>query len=87
MVRDFAGWLNQIIEYWGATPSSRTVRRLIRQADFSVRKEDKYSHKRQVQPGDHRRKLKPQTIERLNSVFADIPRQLGYSDGDRSAAA
>jgi hypothetical protein len=46
--------------------------------EFTVDQEDIYSNKRQVTPGDHRRKLKPETIEHLNQVFADILQALNY---------
>ena len=38
---------------------------------FSVDKEDIYSHKRKVTPGDHREKLKDATVAELDDVFAD----------------
>lgn len=47
-------------------------------ADFQVQDEDVYRHKRQVMPGDHTRKLQPQTIAALNQQFANILQTLGY---------
>ncbi|MFO0828264.1 MAG: hypothetical protein U0572_08950 [Phycisphaerales bacterium] len=46
--------------------------------EFIQDEEDRYSHKRQIQPGDHQRKLKPQTIDRLNVEFAETLGHLGY---------
>jgi hypothetical protein len=48
------------------------------QDEFTVPAEDIHRHKRQVTPGDHRRKLKPETIEKLNAIFADVLHLLGY---------
>ncbi len=42
-------------------------------------KENPLKHVRQVMPGDHRRKLKPETIQCLNNIFAPILQPLGYS--------
>ncbi len=46
--------------------------------EFSVSTEDVQQHKRQVLPGDHRRKLSPPTIARLNEQFGRVLEQLGY---------
>ncbi|MBF2086428.1 sulfotransferase domain-containing protein [Thermoleptolyngbya sp. C42_A2020_037] len=46
--------------------------------DFQVEDEDVYRHKRQVLPGDHTRKLQPETIAVLNEKFAEILNALGY---------
>ncbi len=49
------------------------------QDEFTVSTEDIYRHKRQVTPGDHRRKLKPETVAELNAIFADVLQLLGYA--------
>lgn len=48
------------------------------QDDFSVATEDKFHHKRQVAPGDHRRKLSSSTISDLNRDFAHVLTDLEY---------
>lgn len=45
---------------------------------FMVSAEDIYEHKRQVTPGDHKRKLKHETISQLNSDFDDTLHLLEY---------
>lgn len=40
--------------------------------------ENVLAHVRQVSPGDHRRKLKPETIERLNEAFLPALTRYGY---------
>jgi hypothetical protein len=47
--------------------------------EFQAVKEDIYSHRRQLTPGDHVRKLRPDTIKQLNGVFADSLATLGYA--------
>ena len=46
--------------------------------DFNVESEDIYQHKRQINPGDHKRKLFPETIKELNHQFSDILDLLQY---------
>ena len=79
MVADFAGWLNQVLYFWGLDLDRRLIKTLVDGTDFEVQSEDVHSHKRQVTPGDHRRKLKPATIERLDEEFGDVLDRLGYS--------
>jgi hypothetical protein len=45
---------------------------------FTVSSEDIYRHKRQIAPGDHKRKLKEDTIKRLTFEFKDILKLLNY---------
>lgn len=81
MVRDFRGFLDDVIDYWGLSVDAATRERLLALADFHVSSEDVRSHKRQVTPGDHRRKLAPDTVRWLTDQFADVLGALGYVPG------
>ncbi|MGF1580493.1 MAG: sulfotransferase domain-containing protein [Gemmataceae bacterium] len=48
--------------------------------DFYCSKEDITQHKRQITPGDHRRKLQTSTIRYLNELFETELKLLGYAD-------
>ena len=78
MVMNFESWLDALIQGLELNVSPQIVDRIKREANFSVDREDIHSHKRQVQPGDHKRKLKPETIEILNDRFAEVLETLGY---------
>jgi hypothetical protein len=52
--------------------------RVADQLDIRPTKEDPYKHVRRVTPGDHREKLKPETSEKLNEIFATVIKQYGY---------
>ena len=78
MIRDFRAWLEQVLTFWGLPTNTRTVARVVRDADFSVSLENPHSHKRQVQAGDHQRKLQPATIRKLDEAFGDVLDALGY---------
>jgi len=78
MVTDFSSWLDSIINFLQFDVSQETVSQLTKEANFDVKEEDIYSHKRQVTPGDHKRKLAPETIKILNSEFGEVLDLLGY---------
>lgn len=86
MVTKFPAWLDDVIKYWGVSFDPADHPR-IAEVDFNVEQEDIYSHKRQVQPGDHRRKLQPKTIEKLTKKFENVLAQLGYLEDDEAARA
>ncbi|MQC26951.1 MAG: hypothetical protein DWG76_05835 [Chloroflexi bacterium] len=78
MVSDFPNWLEQVCEHLNLTRHQAVIDRLLQEANFQVDKEDKYSHRRQVTPGDHLRKLQSETVAQLNQRFAPVLPQLGY---------
>ena len=79
MVTDFPTWLEQFIAPFPVTRKDGLVRKYARKyrRNFEVGPEDVYRHKRQVTPGDHKRKLQPDTIAFLNDKFAAILPALG----------
>lgn len=81
MVLNFPEWLEQVVK-----PFEFKVPSLVK-ARFAFRYRNEFqpdnnpnSHKRNVLPGDHRRRLKPETIERLNLIFEPELRALKYSE-------
>jgi len=78
MVTGFETWLQTLADYVGIDPEAEVVRQIRRETDFEVGSEDRYAHKRQVMPGDHVRKLQPETIARLNEELADLLTAFGY---------
>lgn len=65
-------WLDALLGYLGVDLSARQRRRLISARDFAVKRENPSAHVRQVQPGDHARKLRPETIAWLDAKFAEV---------------
>ena len=78
MVENFDTWLDRLVEFLGMDLSREFIDRVKAEADFKVTKEDIHKHKRQVTPGDHKRKLKPGTIDILNSKTGEIRKLFGY---------
>jgi hypothetical protein len=86
MVGDFPTWVRAVSAFIGGQDGSAAVDRLVRDISFETKGEDIHKHKRQVLPGDHRRKLTPETIARLNEICGDLLPTLGYGpDGELNA--
>ncbi len=79
MVMDFNSWLNSIIDYFEFKPGQELIDKILKNADFKVERENISAQKRQVTPGDHKRKLKRETIDIINSEFKEILDFLNYS--------
>lgn len=82
MVLNYSHWLKSIIdafEFGSSSNISHQYYFLKYKDEFKIPKEENiYSHKRAVKPGNYRDKLKPQTINQLNEVFAGFLNQYGY---------
>lgn len=80
MIADFESWLNRLLAYcdWQISPALRD--KLLAEASQTRSKkvEDVSKHRRQVIPGEHKRKLERPTVEYLDECFADILRGFGY---------
>lgn len=79
MIADIRGWLRMVGVILGVRLDRRALSQLAQQANRVAVEEDATAHKRQVIPGDHRRKLKRETIARLNELFHDEMEFLGYA--------
>ena len=78
MVADFDAWLHKLIDFSGLNLERQAIESILRTAHFSVKTEDNTSHKRQVTPGDHKRKLKTQTIDALDLQFHAVLEGFGF---------
>lgn len=79
MIANYGAWLDKIIKHAGFTPTPEAVTRYIGSAPRPKKSENPDRHIRQITPGDHRRKLRPETINELNLRFADSLKAFGYS--------
>ena len=78
MVADFEGWMRELVSAIGLDTNEALIEQLIIDASFDTI-ENINSHKRQVTPGDHKRKLQKSTVDKLNTIFADILTKLDYA--------
>ena len=79
MVTNFKEWIIPIAQEFNLTIEEKN--KIIDQYtdEFIPKKEDKYAHKRKMIPGDYKDKLKPETIEELNTTFKDVLQKLNYN--------
>ncbi len=81
MVLAFPSWLEKIVSAF-ALPDPEETRAVVaaRHANSVAAEgeEDVWSHKRKVTPGDHREKLRAETIRQLDKIFASVLERLGY---------
>ncbi|MGI9516600.1 MAG: hypothetical protein ACR2NP_06135 [Pirellulaceae bacterium] len=79
MVLDFERWLQPVLQTMELRPTARWQRQLAsKYRDEFLPDSRPGAHKRNVLPGDHRSKLKPETIALLNRRFEPILSVLGY---------
>lgn len=79
MVERTEQWLEQIALFVDQPITSALRTKLGEKVDFSVDKEDISKHKRQVSPGDHKRKLSEKTIREISDTMADEMAFFGYA--------
>ena len=79
MVANPASWLRAVASVFGFEGPEHSERIGMRLAShLKVDREDHWAHKRRVTPGDHQKKLRPETIGRLTDAFGDVLTRLGY---------
>jgi len=79
MVEHTEDWLAQIATFLDQPLTEALRADLGDKIDFSVDSEDIARHKRQVTPGDHKRKLKPETIATISERLAEELEYFGYA--------
>ena len=80
MVSNNEAWLRELAGVFRPQNPEEVVARLREPCGVLVQPtaEDIWAHKRHVTPGDHKAKLKPETIKELNHLFGDVLKVLGY---------
>ncbi|MEH6647552.1 sulfotransferase domain-containing protein [Sulfitobacter sp.] len=80
MTENTPKWLGKISDFLDQPISDELRSKLHKKTQFSVDVEDSSKHKRQVTPGDHKRKLKPETIVQLNNILTHELQSFGYAE-------
>lgn len=78
MVGEFPEWLGRLALHVCDEPQPELVKQLIGESNFQVGEEDKYAHRRAVQPGNYRSKLKAETVAAVEREFGPVMNALGY---------
>jgi len=80
MTDDFAGWLRALLEYCELDVPVDVFANLVQEHEAKrPRQEDTQRHTRKGKPGDHREKLRPDTIAQLDAKFAKILAAFDYA--------
>lgn len=79
MVTHFDPWLDRMLEFFELEVSPQLLEEIKNAANFNVTREDVHKHKRQVTPGDYKRKLNNETIEFLNERTKEVLDLFGYA--------
>lgn len=72
-INDTAEFINKISDFCALNPSEKEIRFLMREAS-PVQIREKMTHKRSGKTGQYLDKLRPETIEKLNHILADVLR-------------
>ncbi|MEM8551292.1 MAG: sulfotransferase domain-containing protein [Pseudomonadota bacterium] len=78
MVGDTNAWLDRIGAFLDQPLTAPLRAAIAKHADFEVDGEDSARHKRQVVPGDHARKLRPETVSHLTKALKAELERFGY---------
>ncbi len=76
-------WASDVCRHFGWDRPRRTIARAVAPFDIFPDGERPDQHVRQVHPGNYQRKLKPETIERLNETFREELEFFGYATRSR----
>jgi hypothetical protein len=79
MITNFKPWLKKLNTFIGVGDNKEQIEQIVQSTSFKVDKEDPKSFIRNVKAGDHLRKLKPETIEKLNEIFYSELKTLNYA--------
>lgn len=75
---DKAALVDRILTHFGWIAEPVLIDWILSSADVFPETEDPGSHIRQVRPGDHRSKLRADTVNRLNQVLSEVMEPFGY---------
>jgi hypothetical protein len=78
LITDFKSCLIKMNSHCELGLTETQVNNLDKSDSFKKKKEDQHTHIRKISSGDHKEKLKPETIEILNKKFETILRILNY---------
>lgn len=79
LVTDLGAWLRRTLAFLDLPADEAVVAELVAASAPAPRREDVTAKRRQVTPGDHRRKLAAETIAALDEQLADELAAFGYT--------
>jgi hypothetical protein len=80
MITEFRPWLGEMTKHLRFNDQTTAIEEIIDSTSFTVKKEDKHSFIRNVKAGDHKNKLKPATIAKLDEKFKYVFEKMNYEN-------
>jgi hypothetical protein len=78
IIFDKQAWATDMVEYLALPASPLLVSKVVARNDVIPPEDAPLEHIRHVTPGDHRDKLRPETIAALDARFARLRKKMGY---------
>lgn len=78
IIFDKQAWTTDMVEYLGLTAPPGLISNVVARNDVVPAQDAPLEHVRHVTPGDHRDKLRPETIAALDARFAHLMKKMGY---------
>jgi hypothetical protein len=78
IIFDKRAWAADMVDYLGLQAPPRLISAVAARNDLVPAQDAPLQHVRHVTPGDHRDKLRPETIAALDARFAHLMKRLGY---------
>ena len=80
MITDLRPWLTRLSVFFNLSGNENLIEEIVNKTSFKVKKEDPHSFIRNIKAGDHKNKLRAETIETLNGLFRNELKLLNYID-------
>jgi hypothetical protein len=78
IIFDKLAWVADMVEYLGLKSPPHLVSSVVARNDVVPAEDAPLEHIRHVTPGDHRTKLRPETIDALDERFKGLMKKMGY---------
>lgn len=72
-------WIKDILNFLDLSLEDKEINAISKRHDIVPKNEDTGNHIRKVKPGDHKEKLSPDCILKLNEILSDVLKRYNYS--------
>ena len=79
IIFDKANWIEDMLQFLNLSLNSAQLSKIADKHDIVPKAEDVSQHVRKVKPGDHREKLSPECIAKLNETLGEVLERYDYA--------
>lgn len=76
-------WIQNVLDHLEIEVRRKLLRKIVKIFDILPDEESPHKHIRQVHPGNHKKKLRPETIEKLNEILSPFLKYFDYEIEDK----